>query len=144
MSFHDALFAPLLSSAPAMPSEAMGRLTVNAAPPAGRLAAWMEPPCCRTMPSQTNSPSPVEPRPEKNGSKIRPSVSSGMPGLASSTNTWTCPSWAAPVTVIWLEPACISTAFSSKFRKTWLRVTVLPRTSSGAGGRASSMQAVLN
>src|ERR1700676_734791 len=53
------------------------------APPLGGLATFTCPPCSRTIPNTIANPRPV-PTPAglvvKNGSKIRPKVSAGMPG----------------------------------------------------------------
>src|SRR3989442_9330912 len=67
-----------------------GSSTTNEAPPSSQFAARSTPPSSVTIPYDTESPRPL-PSPGglvvKNGSKIRGSASSGIPGPVSRTST---------------------------------------------------------
>ena len=75
----------------------------NVVPPPGPIATEMLPPCSSMMPRQSDSPRPV-PSPGafvvKNGSKILPWISGGMPGPVSATASWNrAPDGSSPVVI---------------------------------------------
>src|SRR5512144_1989469 len=71
------------STVHALPSGAIGRRSLNSAPPVDWFSASTSPPCARAMAREIASPSPVPPAlVVKNGSKSRERIPSALRGLA--------------------------------------------------------------
>src|SRR5207244_4312365 len=111
----------------------------NTLPLPGRLWTSIRPPWSATMPCAMARPRPV-PCPGglvvKNGSKIRPRISSGTPGPSSSNSTSTSSRMARVRTVRRPRPSIASSPFEATPRNTWRNWPSLMR-AGGSSGRGS-------
>src|SRR5262245_57595694 len=104
------------------PAAAPGSTTRNVVPPPGTLSTSSCPPWAETTLWLMARPSPV-PAPTslvvKNGSKMRPSSSGGMPDPSSRMATTAASPSMRVVTQMFPAPTIASQALASRFMKTW-------------------------